>query len=42
VRNFLNEAKICFDLAQILPKNKKWFERWTWYYLLIWAENAKP
>jgi hypothetical protein len=38
VRNLLDEAQICFDLAQILPKNKKLFEKWTWYYLLIWAK----
>jgi len=42
MRNPLDEAQFCFDLSQILPKDKKWFERWTWYYLLIWAENAKP
>jgi len=42
MRNPLDEAEICFDLSQILPKDKKWFEMWSWRYLLIWAENAKP
>jgi hypothetical protein len=42
MRNPLNEAKICFDLSQILPKDKKWFEIMSWRYLLIWAENEKP
>jgi hypothetical protein len=42
MRNPLDEAQFCFDLSQILPKDKKWFEKWIWYYLLIWAENEKP
>jgi len=42
MKNFFNEAQFCFDLSQILPKDKKWFEKWTWFYLLIWTENEKP
>ena len=42
MKNPLDEAQFCFDLSQILPKDKKWFEIMSWSYLLIWAENEKP
>jgi hypothetical protein len=41
MRNQLLEAKLCFELSKNLPKDKKWFLQWSWYYLLMWAENAK-
>ena len=42
MRDQLLKAELCFKLSEILPKDKKWFLQWSWYNLLMWAENAEP
>jgi hypothetical protein len=42
MKDQLQEAELYFGLSEILPKYKKYFLQWSWYYLLMWAENAKP
>jgi len=42
MKDQLLEAELCFGLSEKLPKYKKYFLQWSWYYLLMWAKHEKP